>query len=159
VFKKNIANLITLTRLIGSLFLISFNAYSKEFFVIYSYCGLSDILDGILARSMHLESELGSKLDSLADIVFFLVTLFKIGNRLFNQLPKVLIIIIVCLFIIRILLLIKSGKFFIEHTILNKVTGALLFLIPYILNTNYFIYYSTVVIILAIFSTIYDFQY
>jgi CDP-diacylglycerol--glycerol-3-phosphate 3-phosphatidyltransferase len=42
------------------------------FVVLYLLSGLSDVLDGYIARRFHVESDLGGKLDGLADILLFL---------------------------------------------------------------------------------------
>ena len=44
--------------------------FSLLFWILYIVCGISDILDGFIARSMKQESEFGAKLDSIADIIF-----------------------------------------------------------------------------------------
>ena len=44
----------------------------------YIYCGISDILDGFIARKTKNESEIGAKLDSVSDIIFVVVAMIKI---------------------------------------------------------------------------------
>ena len=39
-------------------------------------CMLSDILDGLIARIFHLRSPLGARLDSIADMIVFVIGLF-----------------------------------------------------------------------------------
>ena len=39
---------------------------------------MSDMLDGYIARKSKTESELGSKLDSMADLIFIIVAMIKI---------------------------------------------------------------------------------
>ena len=65
---KNIANYITISRIIMSIALIATNTFSISFYIIYFYCGISDMLDGFIARKSQTESELGVRLDSVADI-------------------------------------------------------------------------------------------
>ena len=48
--KKNLANIITTTRLIGTIALLFTEPLSKAFYAIYIWCGFSDILDGFVAR-------------------------------------------------------------------------------------------------------------
>ena len=76
--KKNLANIITLTRLIGTIALFFTDVMSEEFFVIYIWCGISDILDGFVARKTNTISPLGSKLDSISDISFYTMMMYKI---------------------------------------------------------------------------------
>ena len=47
---KHIANIITSCRVLGSILLLFFPAFSVEFYMIYIICGLSDMIDGTVAR-------------------------------------------------------------------------------------------------------------
>ena len=40
------------------------------FWALYALCGISDMVDGWLARNLQAESKTGAVLDSVADIVF-----------------------------------------------------------------------------------------
>ena len=75
--KKHLANLITSIRLVGAISLIFIETLSKTYFIVYIISGLSDALDGLVARSLKITSKLGSKLDSISDLIFFGVTLIK----------------------------------------------------------------------------------
>ena len=75
---RNLANIITLTRILFSMLLLFTAAFSWDFYLCYLICGISDILDGSVARYFHSESEFGSRLDSLADFIFFAISCFKI---------------------------------------------------------------------------------
>ena len=75
---KNLANDITIIRILYSIALLFFPAFSVAFYVLYSTAGVSDILDGWVARRTHTASELGAKLDTIADIVFVVVCLVKL---------------------------------------------------------------------------------
>ena len=55
--------------------------FSALFWIFYPDSGLTDILDGFLARKLHLESTIGAKPDSLADFVFVeCLTIFAVIN-------------------------------------------------------------------------------
>ena len=73
----NASNCITFVRIIGSVVLIFLTAFSPEFYIIYSVCGVSDAVDGSVARKCNTTSEFGARLDSVADIVFYAVMLIK----------------------------------------------------------------------------------
>ncbi|MBS7354046.1 MAG: CDP-alcohol phosphatidyltransferase family protein, partial [Erysipelotrichaceae bacterium] len=75
---RNLANIITLTRILFSMLLLFTAAFSWDFYLCYLICGISDMLDGSVARYFHTESETGSKLDSLADFVFFALLSVKL---------------------------------------------------------------------------------
>ena len=47
-------------------------SYSVAFLVCYGFAGITDALDGMLARRFHWESKLGSKFDSVGDGVFII---------------------------------------------------------------------------------------
>ena len=75
---KHFANIITTLRIIASVVLLFFSFPSCEFYIIYLFCGLTDMIDGTIARKLHAVSSFGSKLDSVADFVFMLVCSFKL---------------------------------------------------------------------------------
>ena len=75
---KNIANYISISRIIMAIALFIPKTFSITFYMIYIYCGLSDILDGFLALKYKITSELGSKIDSISDMIFVLVSLLKV---------------------------------------------------------------------------------
>ena len=51
---------------------------SPMFFAIYALTGLTDVLDGWIARKMGSASQFGAKLDSVADLIFYAVMLIMI---------------------------------------------------------------------------------
>ena len=126
------ANLITSCRILLSLLLLFFPALSPGFYGLYLAAGLSDMLDGFVARRTNSASPLGAKLDSMADIVFLAVCLIKLLPVL--ALPVWLWVWAGLIALLR-LLNILSGfvcrkKLVLLHTGANKLTGALLFLLP-----------------------------
>lgn len=126
------ANLITSCRILLSLLLLFFPALSPGFYGLYLAAGLSDMLDGFVARRTNSASPLGAKLDSIADLLFLAVCLIKLLPVL--TLPVWLWIWIGLIALLR-LVNILSGfvcrkKLVLLHTGANKLTGALLFLLP-----------------------------
>ena len=75
---KNVANILTIFRILGSILLLFFPVFSKEFYSIYLLCGFSDMIDGTIARKTNSASEFGAKMDTVADIVFVAVSLIKL---------------------------------------------------------------------------------
>ncbi len=112
-------------------------AFSEAFFVIYTYCGVSDILDGTLARTMHCSNESGARLDSIADIIFYAVTAFKVYPALCSSLTPLIWCIIAAAALLRIIsysaAAIKYRRFASLHTYMNKLTGFLVFTVPYVI--------------------------
>ena len=76
--KKHIANIITGSRIIFSLTLLVIPLSSAWFYVLYLFCGLTDMIDGAIARKTNAVSSFGSKLDTAADFIFMAVCAVKI---------------------------------------------------------------------------------
>ncbi|MEY8353451.1 CDP-alcohol phosphatidyltransferase family protein [Lachnospiraceae bacterium 54-53] len=73
---RYIPNIITGLRIAGSLILLTQKPLSAGFFLLYFFCGLTDGLDGLIARKTDTASAAGAALDSAADAVFIAVMLF-----------------------------------------------------------------------------------
>lgn len=139
---RYIPNGISLLRMLLSLTLFLFEPLSFYFYVIYFLTGLSDILDGYLARKLSVESKLGQRLDSLADLIMVFCVLYILLPVI--QLQTYVYVMIVVITLIRLLSLVivrlKFNCFGIIHTRLNKITGLMLFLFPVILKTEFLIF-------------------
>ena len=126
---KGLPNLITALRFIGALCLLFFDIGSVAFWVIYFICGISDMLDGYLARRLKCESKTGALLDSLADLVLVACCCYRLIPVL--VFPKWLWIwagVVVAIKVInQVCALVMYKKCVFPHTIANKVTGVLLF--------------------------------
>ncbi len=153
---KHIANILTVSRILGSILLMFFPAFSLEFYVIYLLCGFSDMIDGTIARKTNSSSKFGSQLDTVADIVFVVVSLFKLLSSI--DIPQWLWIwgsIIALIKINSIIWGYVSQKRLISlHTMMNKATGLLLFLLPLTISFAAWKYFAIVVCSLATLSSI-----
>ena len=153
---KHIANIVTGCRIWGSVLLLFFPAFSVEFYIIYIICGFSDMIDGTIARKTNSTIEFGDKIDTVADLVFVTVSLIKMLPII--NIPQWLWIWTVIIAIIKIGNIIwgyVSKKQFISlHTIMNKVTGLSLFLLPLTLSFVEVKYSSIVVCSIATFAAI-----
>ena len=158
MLKKNLANIITITRIVGTIVLLPLETLSNAFYVVYTYCGFSDVLDGFVARKLKIISDFGSKLDSASDITFYTVMMIKILPYLKKLLPKYIWILIYSVLFIRFLCYVyvhrTRNEFESRHTIYNKLTGFLMFLLPFLLNQQYFIYYCMLVLLVAYIATV-----
>ena len=129
---KHLANILTSCRILGSISLLFFPAFSAAFYITYLFCGFSDMIDGTIARKTNSTSKFGSQLDTIADLIFVVVSLFKLLPAI--HIPQWLWIwsgVIAVIKISNIIWGYVSKKQFISlHTIMNKVTGLLLFLLP-----------------------------
>lgn len=134
---KYLPNCITMSRIIFSITLLVIHTFSPMFFVIYTYCGVSDVLDGFFARKFNLSSENGARLDSISDIIFYGITAVKIMPSLFGVLMPPIWWLISVVLVMRIIsyavAMIKYHCFASLHTYMNKLTGFLIFTVPYII--------------------------
>ena len=151
---KHIANILTGCRIFGSILLLFFPAFSLDFYILYLLCGFSDMVDGTIARKTNSTSKFGSQLDTIADLIFVVVSLFKLLPAI--HIPQWLWIwggVIAVIKINNIIWGYVSKKQFIPlHTIMNKVTGLLLFLLPLTISFVELKYSSIVVCSIATFA-------
>ena len=126
------ANSITVLRIICSIALLFCPVFSPAFYTLYIIAGVSDMVDGEVARKTGTVSEFGSKLDTTADFVFASVCLIKLVPAIHT--PTWLIIWIIVIAAIKLTNLISGyvmqKEIVVLHTYMNKVTGILLFVLP-----------------------------
>ena len=129
---KYLANIVTGFRILGSVLLLFFPAFSFVFYLLYVICGLTDMVDGTIARKTNSTGEFRAKFDTAADLVFITVSLIKMLPKL--DIPQWLWIwgaVIAVIKIRNIMWVLVSRNLFLSlHTVMNKLTGALLFLLP-----------------------------
>ena len=129
---KSLANWVSITRILLALSLTLVKPLGLWFNLIYVACGISDVLDGYIARKTRTESRLGAKLDSLADLVMVAVLVMLLYPVI--DLPAPIVLWILFIAIIRatslVVVFLKFRTFEILHTYGNKITGMLLFTYP-----------------------------
>lgn len=134
-----VANGITGLRILGTLALSALKPLSPAFFGVYTLTGVTDALDGWVARKTGTASEFGAKLDSWADLLFYAVMIGRLFPVLFRLLPGEIwwaVLGIVCVRLCAYIVAgIKYRTFASLHTWFNKLTGMAVFLIPYLLTT------------------------
>ncbi len=150
------ANFVTALRITFSAALMLCPAFSPQFYAFYIAAGISDMLDGAIARRTNTETAFGAKLDTAADLIFVAVSLWKL-------LPELSVPVWLMLWIAGIALVkavnFASGyvlykSFVAPHTLMNKVTGALLFALPLTLPVAGFKYSAPPVCVAATFAAI-----
>jgi CDP-diacylglycerol--glycerol-3-phosphate 3-phosphatidyltransferase len=133
--KKQLPNVLTTQRIICSFCIIFCKPLSVMFIILYITAGITDMLDGFVARKLNEVSYFGERYDSIADVIFIGVCLFKI-------LPVLNLKIWQIVWIIAIAIIKGSNLFFsyfhhrkklFLHTMANRATGFLLFLSPFFL--------------------------
>lgn len=126
------ANIITGIRILCSGALLFFPVFTPAFYTLYLVAGISDMIDGTIARKTGAVSEFGSKLDTAADFILVAVCLIKLIPVL--DIPSWLLIWIVIIALIKMINIISGyvmyKEFVAVHTMMNKVTGILLFILP-----------------------------
>ncbi len=114
------------------------------------------MIDGTVARKTGTANDFGSKFDSTADFIFVAVCLIKFIPLLTNE--KWLLIWIVLITVIKVVnilfTIIKIKRIVFLHTILNKITGLLTFILPLTFSFLDFRYMSIVVCIIATIAAI-----
>ena len=158
--KKHIANIITGSRIVLSLPLLLIPLTSAWFCVIYLLCGLSDMIDGTVARRTNNPSEFGARLDTVADFVFMFVCWVKILPLI--HIPVWLWVWIIVVALIKIfniaLVFIRKKKLISIHSVLNKTTGFTLFIMPLSLTfikTTYSVVTVCVLATIAVMQEVY----
>ncbi|KGE19715.1 CDP-alcohol phosphatidyltransferase family protein [Paenibacillus wynnii] len=129
---KSLANSISLTRIFLALALVVVKPLGIAFLSIYLICGMSDVLDGYIARKTDTASKLGEKLDSIADlilVVILIAVLFPLLTITVQILAWVIIIGIIRA-VSMLVVFAKYKTFGILHTYGNKITGLVLFAFP-----------------------------
>ena len=158
---KHLANILTGCRILGSILLLVFPAFSVAFYITYLFCGLSDMIDGTIARKTNSTSKFGSQLDTIADLIFVAASLFRLLPTI--HIPGWLWIwggVIAVIKISNIIWGYVSKKQFISlHTIMNKVTGLLLFLLPLTVSFVELKYIAIAVCSIATLSAIQEWFY
>ena len=151
--KWNIADTVTSVRMASSLFLLFLPLGSAWFLAVYTLAGLTDALDGWLARKTGTASEFGARLDSVADLLFYGVLLLRLFPVLRQTLPVTIWYAVAAVLLVRLaaygMAAVKYHRFASLHTWLNKLTGGAVFLLPYVLALSTGVTYSWVLCVLA----------
>ena len=159
--KIRIANLITGMRILCSVALLLCPVFSLSFFFLYLAAGLTDMIDGLVARKTGTVTEFGAKLDTAADFVFVAVCLWKLLPSL--AVPLWLWIWIVLSALIKMINIISGyviqKNYIALHTVMNKITGILLFLLPLTLPVVELKYSTPLVCTVATFAAIQEGHY
>ena len=126
------ANLITGSRVLISIALLFCPVFSLEFYTLYLIAVVSDMIDGTIARRTNTVSGFGARFDTAADFVFVVVCLIKFLPVI--SMPILLWVWIVIIALIKIINIISGyiaqRKLVAVHSVMNKVTGVLLFILP-----------------------------
>mgnify|MGYP003280618336 FL=1 len=151
-----LANVITGCRILFSAIIFWVPVFSPVFYGCYLAAGCTDMIDGTIARKLGTESEFGSKFDTIADIVFVVAAAYKMFPVM--EIPKGIWIWIGVIALIKIINIISGfvveKQFVSVHTVANKITGLLVFLLPLTMAVVELRYSALVVCMVATFAAI-----
>ena len=150
------ANIITIIRILCSIAILFCPVFSMAFYSLYIAAGLSDMIDGWVARRTNTTSAFGSKLDTIADIIFVIACLFKFIPAI--DIPTWLYVWIGAIALIKIINIVSGyimqKQFVAIHSVMDKITGTLLFILPLTISFVDLKYSAIVVCIIATFAAI-----
>lgn len=134
--KLNIANVVTASRIIFAVLVMFSDIFSVWFYTWYVLGAFSDMIDGTLARRLKLQSSFGARLDTACDSVFIIAVIVK--TCLSFSFPAWIWIWTVGITLIKIVNVI-SGIMIARgivpmHTVMNKITGFMLFTLPFVIG-------------------------
>ena len=155
------ANIITIIRIICSIVLLFCQFPSTAFYILYVTAGITDMIDGAVARKTDTVSEFGAKLDTAADFVFVVVCMKKLIPIL--DIPKWLYVWIAVIALVKVINIVSGyvmrKEFVAAHTVMNKVAGILLFILPLTLQALELRYTGAAVCTAAAFAAVQEGYY
>jgi len=143
----NVPNILSLTRLIGVPFLFYLVQLESHLLFLswYIFLGITDYLDGLIARAWNQVSDFGSMLDSVADLAYYISTAYFMivlfPEYIMPNLPS-LYGMFALLGLSIVVSKIRAGRILFLHTHLSRLNGVLVFfafILSFYLNTTFFI--------------------
>ena len=158
-YKKQIANILTMSRLISPFVLIPLAYCNKILFcvIMVGLFSLTDLFDGYFARKYKAVTMFGKYLDCLVDKIYALSLL--ISFLLFPWLPKDLLIYLVIIIVFEILIAILNLSSYFQNlqpfsTKIGKVKTVFLFISFLLLYLNKLLSVPKVLLIILLILTI-----
>ena len=152
------ANVLTSMRIGLSGVLLLLKPLSAAFYCVYALAGLTDMLDGAVARKTGTESRAGEMLDSAGDLVFAAAALVCLLPIYKEEIPFWLWAAVAFVIYLKVKNAIARcfmhGKIVTMHTTLNKLTGLALFALPFVCNWVSIAIYGGICAGLALAATI-----
>lgn len=132
------ANLLTGTRILCGLLILVCPAFSGRYYLLYLVGGITDAVDGTVARKLGQESAFGAKLDTAADFVFAISVTVKICVSLHVPLWLTVCIGMIVLMKIGNLIAgyIRYHELITVHSALNRICGVIVFAVPLLIGVS-----------------------
>ena len=147
--------------MIGSIGLLFCPVYSACFYGLYIFCGLTDMVDGTIARKTGAASSFGAKLDTVADFLFVIASFVKLVPVI--RIPVWIWIWAAVIAMGKLVTLVwgftQMKQMPSLHTIANKATGLCLFLLPLTMSFVDLRYTAPVVCVIATIAAIREGDY
>jgi len=154
-------NVISLSRGIAAITMLFFPVFSTPFWIVYCWGGLSDMIDGPIARKMNAVSELGARIDSIADLLFLVCSAIMVFPVI--PLPIWIWVWVAAIGVVKTMCIIvwsrRSRNPEVHHSTMNKLTGLLLFCLPFSINSIDIFIPSIMVCIVSSISILEDVLY
>ncbi|MFA6937350.1 MAG: CDP-alcohol phosphatidyltransferase family protein [Treponema sp.] len=159
LIKSQLANILTSSRIVFSIVLLFAKIFSPLFYIFYILCGVTDMVDGTVARKTNSASKSGERLDSVADFIFVIVCVVKIFPAIHLHFYLWIWIGVIALIkIVNLVLGLSSKKKNIFlHTVANKITGFLTFVLQLTIQIVSINYSSIPVYAVATFAAVQEF--
>lgn len=127
--------MISLSRIVFACVLLFSKPFSTLFFVMFSLCAVSDVLDGLFARALHAQSDRGGRLDTFVDAVTLIFTVWALSSAVVFPIfvwitVGVIAAVKLCAAAITYC---KTKNFTIPHSVLNILAGLTLAICVYLL--------------------------
>ena len=147
--------------MIGSIGLLFCPMFSACFYGLYIFCGLTDMVDGTVARKTGAASSFGARLDTVADFLFVIASFVKLIPVI--RIPVWTWVWVAVIAVVKLVNLFWGilGRKQIPslHTIANKATGLCLFLLPLTMPFADLRYTAPVVCVIATIAAIQEGHY
>jgi len=143
----NIPNALSLSRIVflPFLFLFVYLDMNLSFLISFIILGSTDFFDGLIARRFNQQTNLGQRLDSIADIFFYLSQAYFLYALYPSYLVPNITLLIIFFFILTTTFITSTILFkkpVMMHTILLKTLGVLVYaviILSYFFDTTYIV--------------------
>lgn len=155
-----VPDIFTFFRMICAVILPFLTPLSPEFLIVYALSGISDMLDGYLARKLGQASTWGARLDSAADLLLYTIALSLLIPIMRSILPGWIWWLVGFALLLRLavyfLSAVKFHRFASEHTLLNKITSILVFPAPFLMRLELFSWYAVLVCLVSCCAAVHE---
>ena len=138
MLKKQAANILSGSRIAAAIFLFFLNSVSNVFLGVYLYCGVSDLIDGPIARRTGSVSVVGATLDTVGDILTYLaLAKILLMQRVVPGWVVIWMLGTAVVFAVSGFIALKRfGKFSLVHSLFGKILGISVFLLPFFIRLD-----------------------